>query len=198
METNTFNSTISGPRNWWISLLLGILYLFAGLWVFRTPIESFITLSILFSAFILVSGIFEITFSLVGRKEIPGWGWYLIGGILDLIIGALLLAHPQMTIVVLPFFVGFWLLFRSVMAIGFAFQLNSYGVTGWGWLLFIGILTLIFSILLLANPIFAGLSIIFMTGSAFLFMGIFRIFLAFDLKKVHKNRIKDENNIDAF
>lgn len=197
METNTFNSTIRGPRNWWISLLLGILYLFAGLWVFRTPLESYITLSIVFSAFILVSGIFEIAFSLAGRKIMVGWGWYLVGGILDLIIGALLLAHPQMTMVILPFFVGFWLLFRSVMAIGFAFQLKSFDVKSWGWLLFIGILTLLFSILLLANPIIAGLSIVYMTGSAFVFMGIFRIVFAFDLKKVNK-MIKDENNVDPF
>lgn len=186
METTVTRTLQMNVKNWWISLLLGILYLFAGFWVFRTPLESYVTLSIVFSAFILVSGIFEIAFALSSRSEIQGWGWYLAGGILDLIVGVLLMAHPLMTMAILPFYVGFWLLFRSIMAIGFSFQLNSYGVPNWGWLLLAGILTLLFSILLLANPIFAGLSIVYMTALAFIFMGVFRIFLAFDLKKIQK------------
>lgn len=184
----TLSSTIeSSIKNWWISLLLGVLYLFAGFWVFRTPMESYVTLSIVFSAFILVSGIFEVTFALSSRNQIQGWGWYLAGGILDFIIGGLLISHPLMTMAILPFYVGFWLLFRSIMAIGFAFQLYALGVSNWGWLLFSGILTLLFSILLLMNPIFAGLSIVYMTAFAFIFMGIFRMFLAFDLKKLKKH-----------
>lgn len=181
--SQTLESTI---KNWWISLLLGVLYLFAGFWVYRTPLESYITLSVVFSAFILVSGIFEVAFSISARKVMQGWGWYLAGGILDLIIGSLLVTHPGMTMVVLPFFVGFWLLFRGILAIGISIDLNNLGFSNWGWLLASGTLILLFSFLLLANPIFVGLSIVYMTAFAFVFMGIFRIFLAFDLKKMKK------------
>lgn len=181
--SQTLESTI---KNWWISLLLGVLYLFAGFWVYRTPLESYITLSVVFSAFILVSGIFEIAFSISARKVMQGWGWYLAGGILDLIIGSLLVTHPGMTMVILPFFVGFWLLFRGILAIGVSIDLNNLGFSNWGWLLASGTLILLFSFLLLANPIFVGLSIVYMTAFAFVFMGIFRIFLAFDLKKMKK------------
>lgn len=184
---STFNSSMeSSIKNWWISLLLGVLYLFAGFWVIRTPMESYITLSIVFSLFILVSGIFEVAFALSSRNEIRGWGWYLAGGILDLIIGSLLISQPMMSMIVLPLYVGFWLLFRGIMATGFAFSLKSYGVSNWGWLLLFGILTLLFSVLLLANPIITGLSIVYMTAFAFFFMGVFRLFLAFDLKKLKK------------
>ena len=187
MATTILGSAQAAVKNWWISILVGILYIFAGVWVMRTPLESYVSLSIIFSVFIFVSGIFQIAFSISSRNEIKGWGWYLAGGILDLIIGILLMTHPLMTMAILPLYVGFWLLFQSIMAIGLSFQFKSAEVPRWGWLLFWSVITLLFSFLLLANPIFAGLSIVYMTAMALLTAGVFRIFLGFDLKKVHKN-----------
>ena len=146
------------------------------------------SLSIVFSVFIFVSGISQIAFSISNKSKIQGLGWYLAGGILDLIIGILLISHPLMTMAVLPLYVGFWLLFQGFMAIGLSFQFKFEGVPNWVWFLFLGILTLLFSFLLLANPIFVGLSIVYMTAMAFVTAGIFRLFLAFDLKKI-KNTI---------
>jgi uncharacterized membrane protein HdeD (DUF308 family) len=75
MATIVTSSLESSIKNWWISLLMGVLFLFAGFWVFRTPMESYLTLSIVFSAFILVTGIFEIVFALSNRNEMQSWGW---------------------------------------------------------------------------------------------------------------------------
>ncbi|MFS4416437.1 HdeD family acid-resistance protein [Maribacter sp. 2307ULW6-5] len=186
MATTVLNSVRSAAKNWWISPIIGALYIFAGFWVFRTPLASYISLSIIFSVLIFVSGIMEIAFAISNRKEIPGWGWYLTGGILDLIIGILLISNPVMTMAILPYFVGFWLLFRGIMAIGVSIQSSTLGMPNWGWLLASGIATLIFAFLVLANPLFGGLSIVYMTAFAFIFMGVFRIFLGFDLKKIHK------------
>ena len=184
MATTIISSAQSAVKNWWISLLLGILYIIAGVWVFQTPLASYVSLSIIFSIFIFVSGISQIIFSISNKNDIDGWGWYLAGGILDLIIGILLISHPLMTMTILPFYVGFWLLFQGFLVIGLSFQFKSADVPNWGWLLFLGIMTLLFSFLLLANPIFAGLSIIYMTAFAFISAGISRIFLAIGLKKV--------------
>lgn len=186
MATTILSSAQSAVKHWWISLLLGILYIIAGVWVFQTPLASYVSLSIVFSVFIFVSGISQIVFSISNKNDIQGWGWYLAGGILDLIIGILLISHPLMTMAILPFYVGFWLLFQGFMAIGLSFQFKAADVPNWGWLLFLGLLTLVFSFLLLANPVFAGLSIVYMTAMAFVTAGVFRIFLAFDLKKIKK------------
>lgn len=187
MATTIFDSAKKSIKNWWISILVGILYILAGVWVMRTPLESYISLSIIFSVFIFISGIFQIVFSISNRDEMNGWGWYLTGGILDLIIGILLITHPLMTMAILPLYIGFWLLFQSILSIGLSFQLKSARVPRWGWLLFWSIVTLLFSFLLLANPIFAGLSIVYMTAFALITAGIFRIFLGIDLKRIGKN-----------
>ncbi|WP_245949193.1 HdeD family acid-resistance protein [Lutibacter citreus] len=181
------SATQSAVKNWWISLLLGILFVLIGVWVFQTPLESYMSLSIIFSAFILVSGLSQIVFSISNKSDIQSWGWYLASGILDLIIGLLLITHPFMTMAILPYFVGFWLLFQGFLAIGLSLQFKLVGFPSWGWLLFLGFLILIFSFLLLANPVFAGFSIVYMTAFAFIFAGIFRIFLAFNLKKMKKS-----------
>ncbi|WP_200859807.1 HdeD family acid-resistance protein [Winogradskyella psychrotolerans] len=98
---------------------------------------------------------------------------------MDLIIGVLLISHPVMTMTILPLYIGFWLLFRGIMALGISIQSKSFGVSQWGWMLVSGIATIIFAILILANPVFGGLSIVYMTALAFIMIGLFRLFWGF-------------------
>jgi uncharacterized membrane protein HdeD (DUF308 family) len=78
------------------------------------------------------------------------------------------------------------LVFLSVRAMGLAFDLNVLGIKGWGWLLALGILGMLFSFVLFWNPLFAGLTIVFYTGCAFITIGVFRIVLSFKLKHLGK------------
>jgi len=185
METEIINSLKDYSKHWYLSLILGILFIGAGIWVFMTPVSSYLALSILFSVTIFISGIFEIIYSISNRKEMDNWGWVLVGGIIDLLFGFWLMASPLLSIAVLPFVVGFMLMVRSIMAIGFAFDLKDFSDSGWGWLLALSILGLLFSFVLLWNPAFAGLTLVIYTGCAFVTLGIYRIILAFKLKHLH-------------
>ena len=186
MESTILETAKSSAKNWWLSLIVGVLFIIVGIWIFRTPVASYMSLSLLFSISIFISGIFGIIFAISNRNRMEGWGWYLAGGILDLVVGILFVSHPLMTMTIIPFYVGFWVLFRGVLGIGLSFQLKHFGVPNWGWLLLFGILTLLFSFLLLMNPAFAILSIVYMTGIAFIVMGVFRMILAFELRRIHK------------
>ena len=60
----------SAPSKFWfLPLLSGILFIIAGIWIFRTPESSYVALSILFAAAFFVSGIFEI-FRALGNTQI--------------------------------------------------------------------------------------------------------------------------------
>ena len=74
-------------KNWWMSLLLGLLYIAVALCLLFAPVSSYVALSVIFSISILVSGILEIFFAVGNKKIINSWGWYLAGGIIDLLIG---------------------------------------------------------------------------------------------------------------
>jgi len=185
MRTEIINATKNATKHWYLSLILGILFIGVGIWVFMTPVSSYITLSILFSVTIFVSGLSEIIYSISNRKEMDNWGWVLTGGIIDLLFGLWLMASPLLSIAILPFVVGFMLMVRSMMAIGLAFDLKDFSDSGWGWLLALSILGLLFSFVLLWNPAFAGLTLVICTGCAFVTLGVYRIILSFKLKHLH-------------
>ena len=84
----TFIDTINfGVKNWWVSLLLGLLYILIAICLMFTPLASYVALSVLFSVSMFVSGTLEILFAVTNKKNISSWGWYLASGIIDLILG---------------------------------------------------------------------------------------------------------------
>lgn len=47
-------------KNWWMSLLLGLLYIAVALCLLFAPVSSYVALSVIFSISILVSGVLEV------------------------------------------------------------------------------------------------------------------------------------------
>ncbi|HQD10500.1 MAG TPA: DUF308 domain-containing protein, partial [Flavihumibacter sp.] len=112
------------------------------------------------------------------------WGWYLVSGLLSLAIGIYLMTYPGISITILPFVIGFTLLFRSFQLLGIAFDLKSSKVLGWGNLAIASVLGIILSFLLIANPLFTMVSVVTLTALSFMMVGIAAIVLAFNLKKM--------------
>lgn len=181
-------------KHWYLPLVLGIINLLFGLYIFTTPIETYVTLSFLFSISFVVSGILDTIFSIQNHKTLDGWGWYLTGGLLSLAMGIYLIIHPAITIAILPFVVGITALFRSFQLLGFAFDLKEDRNLSWGNIAIISVLGIVFSFLLLANPIFSGISIVVLTAMSFISIGIASIILALNLKKIkdYPSKISEE------
>lgn len=185
MET-LFDRIDYAVKNWWVSLLLGLLYVAVALCLLFAPLNSYVALSAIFSITILVSGILEILFAVTNRKTISSWGWYLTGGIIDLILGFLLVAYPVLSMEIIPFVVAFWLMFRGFSAIGYSLDLRRYGTKDWGWYLAFGILAVLCSFSIIWQPGAGALSIVYMLAFTFLIVGFFRIMLSFEFKSLHK------------
>ena len=187
MET-VFNEIKHSVKNWWTSLLLGILYIIVSLCLMFSPIGSYLALSVIFSIAMLVSGILEISFAISNRKGINSWGWYLVGGIIDLILGIYLIAFPLVSMEVIPFLIAFWLMFRGFSSTGYAIDLKRYGTRDWGWYMAFGILSILCSLLILWQPTIGALYAVYMISFTFLIIGLFRIMLSFELKNLHKRK----------
>jgi uncharacterized membrane protein HdeD (DUF308 family) len=173
-------------KNWWWFIIKGLLFIVAGIAIFSRPAEGYVGLSILFSLVMLGSGFAQIFFSIANSNILPGWGWTLASGILDLAIGIYLIAYPAVTMVSLPYILGFWLMFAAFYLFGAAFDLRNLAIKNWGWLLFGGLLTLVCAFLVLYNPAAGVATIITWSGIAFLVAGAFNLVLAFKLKSVKK------------
>ncbi|MGZ8540153.1 MAG: HdeD family acid-resistance protein [Chitinophagaceae bacterium] len=183
MAATIFKEIKEAVNYWWLLLLTGLILVAVGIWVFSSQATAYLSLSFLFGASILSIGFFETVFAISARKSLEGWGWTLAGGLLDMVIGAYLLAYPAITMAILPFVLGFWLLFRGFSAVGFSFDMKAYGDLNWGWYLLIAIGIIFFAVMILAVPAFGVANIIVWTGLSFIFAGVFRIILAFRLKK---------------
>ncbi len=185
---NNLNKIKSTINNWWIYLLLGILFLMGSVYVFSVPEKSYLTLSIFFAAFMLIDGIGAISLSLSNRERMEGWGRQLAGGIISAIIGLVLFIHPNLSMNVLPLFVGFWVLMRGSLVIGSSFDLKSQGVKSWGWILVMGIINAMLGLMMIANPIFGASMVLIFTGISLLSLGISMITVSLWLRKV-KNKV---------
>lgn len=180
---NSFFKTIrTSIKHWYIPLIIGILLIFLGFYTISTPVAAFLTLAILFSWSFIISGILEIIFAVQNKDEVDGWGWYLTGGILYTLFGILLIANPLLSASTLAFIVGFYALFKSFQLLSFSFDLKNYGSKSWGWNLLFAILGIIFSFILLWNPLFAGFSLVIWTGMAISTVGFAACVFAFQLK----------------
>jgi uncharacterized membrane protein HdeD (DUF308 family) len=172
---------------WWLLLLTGIALISMGIWVFISPEDAYVSLSVLFGVCILFVGVFELLFALSAKRSLNTWGWTVASGIFDILIGCFILAYPHMTTTILPYVLGSWLILRGFSGIAFALDMRRYGVSAWGLLLAIAIAIIVFGILILSVPAFGLLGIIVWTAVSFIFAGTFRIFLA-----VHLRRMKEE------
>ena len=112
-------------KNWWISLILGILYVIVAISLMFSPLSGYAVLSILFSVSMLFSGLLEISFAVSNRRRVSSWGWYLAGGIIDMILGFYLIAYPMLSMEVIPFLIAFWLMFRGFSSVGYAMDLKK-------------------------------------------------------------------------
>ncbi len=177
----SFTKTV---KHWYFPLILGVLFIICGLYVFVSPAETYLTLALLFALSFLVWGLSDMFFSIDNRKSLRSWGWYFVGGLVSLLMGFYLLIHPVVSMEVLPFVVGFMLLFRSFELLGFAFEVKEAGVLNWGNLAIASVLGIIVSFVLLAWPVFTGVWLVVLTGLAFIFTGIASIILSLNLKRL--------------
>lgn len=175
-------------REWWISLVTGIIYVIIGSLVFLYPVESYVALSTLFIVGFGIIGLLGLYYAISNRKLLQHWEWTLVTALIDLAIAFLLLTNQEMTLHILPLYVGFVLLFRSIVGIGFATYLAHYKVRNWWIVLILSILGVIFSLLMIWNPVFGILTLIVYTGFALLTTGFAQIGVAYELRRYEKHR----------
>ena len=180
-------------KNWWWFLIMGILFIATGVIIYARPAEGYVGLSVLFSVVMISSGISQMFFSTANSNVLKGWGWVFVSGLIDLALGTYLFMYPVVTMATLPYFVGFWLVFRAFSIMGLSFDLKNLNVSGWGWVLFGGLLTLVGGGLTIYYPAAGVVGIIAVSGSAFIVAGLLNIYVAFQLKslKADVGQIRD-------
>lgn len=182
-----FKSTL---KHWYVPLIIGILLVLLGFISIGTPLATYITISIFISVAFLFSGVLQLIFAISNKDEIDGWGWQLAAGIIYTLLGLYIVVNPEVTIVTLPFIVAFYTFIQSIFGIATAIEFKQYGVKNWGWMLTWAILGLLFSLILIFNPVLTGLYIVYVLSFAIILSGIVSISMSLHLRKINK-RVRD-------
>ena len=174
--------------NWWLLLLRGIAAIVFGILAFFWPGITLLTLVLLWGAYALVDGVLALWAAISGRLPSmtsmtigPRW-WLGIVGIAGIVAGILTFVWPGMTTLVLLMFVAAWAIVTGVMQIWGAVKLRNE-IEGEWLLILSGLLSVVFGLILFAQPGTGALALIWLIGWFAILFGVVNIALAFRLKQ---------------
>lgn len=168
-------------------MLAGLLCVAMGIVVFVFPLESYVTLAILFGVLMLVVGAAQLIIASSSGNYLAMRGYVIVGGVLDLILGIFLCIYPYVTLMVLPIMMGIWMMYHSFMIIAFVGDMETFKLGGSGLVIAGGIVLLLLSILVLVNPLGAGVTtVVVIAGVGLLVFGGLLCALSLKMKDIDK------------
>jgi uncharacterized membrane protein HdeD (DUF308 family) len=172
----TFPIATALARNWWLLLIRGILAVIFGLVAFAWPALTLVTLVLFYGAYAFVDGVTAIWVG--GRSR--AWG-VLLFGILGVVVGVYTFFYPGVTAIALLYFIAVWALVRGIFEIVTAIQLRKEISYEWA-LIVSGLISIIFGIVLIANPGTGALALVVVIGAFALMFGVMMIVFAFRVR----------------
>jgi uncharacterized membrane protein HdeD (DUF308 family) len=172
-------------RNWWKLLLRGLAAIAFGILAWLLPGISLAALVLLFGIFVLADGILGVWMAIAGRKEYEDWWVLLLWGLVGIGAGMLTFVAPGITELALLFFIAVWAIATGILEIVAAIRLRRE-IKGEWMLILGGLLSVMFGVLLMAQPGAGALALIWMIGTYAVLFGIILGILAFKTRSLSK------------
>ncbi|MGO4704971.1 HdeD family acid-resistance protein [Microvirga sp. 2MCAF38] len=167
-------------ENWWAIALRGVFAILFALIAFFLPGATILSLVLFFSAYMLVDGVFGIVSAVRAARQGQRWGLLVLEGIVDILVGVIAFSWPGLTVLFFVTLMAVWSLVTGVLMVVAAFKLDAeYGK---GWLIFSGIVSVLFGIALLVAPLVGAVVLTWWLGAYAMIFGISLLALAFKLK----------------
>jgi len=169
-------------RTWWVFVVGGIAYVIFGVLAFVNPGIALLVLAMFFAASVLVDGIFS-AIGAVQNREKDGWWIMLLLGILGLVVGGFALLNPPVSVMAFIYLVAFQAILLGVFTVMLGYKVRQ--ATSREWILYVtGALSILFGILVVANPAAGSLSIIYLIASWAIVIGALKIYFGFKVKSL--------------
>jgi uncharacterized membrane protein HdeD (DUF308 family) len=169
-------------RTWWVFLAGGVASVLFGLLAFISPGIALFVLAMFFAASVLVDGAFSIAGSIRNREK-DGWWILLLIGILGLLVGGYALTNPPISILAFIYIVAFQAILLGVFLVMLGYKVRQ--ATTREWILYLtGGLSVLFGILVVANPVAGSLSIVYMIAAWAIVIGALKIAFALRVRNL--------------
>ncbi len=172
-------------KNWWLMTLKGVLAIGFGIVVLvrQYPLIKS-SLAVSFGILVMASGLMIITGAFLHKKDSPRWTWWLVEGILDILIGAFFVFKPELAKAFFLIFLAFWACVIGIIQILTSFRMINY-MERWWMMLLTGVFSILFAVLIFINPFYAKYNLGSIIGLACIILGLIMVFLSRTLRDIY-------------
>jgi uncharacterized membrane protein HdeD (DUF308 family) len=174
------------PHLWKSTLVSGILSLILGVLVLAWPGISILVAAVWFGVYLLITGIAQVVFAFSLHVTAGSRILLFISGAAALILAVLAFRHfgQGYAVLLLAIWIGVGFIFRGVATTVSA--ISDPTLPGRGWSIFIGVISLLAGIVVIASPFDSIITLAIVVGIWFVVIGIFEIVSSFGVRKASK------------
>ncbi|HSS24419.1 MAG TPA: HdeD family acid-resistance protein [Mycobacterium sp.] len=174
------------PHLWKSTLLSGILSLILGVLVLAWPGISVLVAAIWFGVYLLITGIAQVVFAFSLHVTAGSRILLFISGAASLILAVLAFRHfgQGYAVLLLAIWIGVGFIFRGVATTVSA--ISDPVLPGRGWSIFVGVISLLAGIVVIAYPFDSIITLAYVVGAWFVVIGVFEIVSSFGIRKASK------------
>ena len=153
-------------------VIAGVLLIIAGIVCLRNPDVALGSMSLILGIAMLFSGVVDILVFAWAHNYIAGSGWFLLDGIVTVLLSLFVLCNDLFIAIALPFIFGMWLLFSGISKFVNSFDLQRLGVRGWGWFTALGVLLAVAGFVSFLSPMASIFAMAVIVGMLLIIQGI--------------------------
>jgi uncharacterized membrane protein HdeD (DUF308 family) len=169
-------------RHWGWALAFGIITALAGVAVLVWPGETLAVVAVLFGIQLVVAGIFRFVAAFALDESGGTRVLYALLGALSIIVGVYAIRHLGVTLGALALLLGIFWIVQGFVELFTA--IANRGMPERGWTMFLGILSVIAGVIVVAYPEISLLTLAIVLGVWLIIFGGMEIFFAFRLRSV--------------
>ena len=150
-------------------LFAGIVMMLLGLFIWFNPFDTLLALAFYIGLGFVFAGVFY----LMSAYELK-FGWYLLVGSFDTLVGVVLISNIGITAVSLPVILALWCLTVGIIQIISSLEFKGLDLP-WKWTALMGYVGLFFGFSVLMFPTIGAVAISFVIGFYVIMFGILQI-----------------------
>ncbi len=165
-------------RGWWLLLLRGIAAIAFGVLTWLWPGISVAALVLLFGAYAFADGVLSSWAALAGRADHQYWWLLLLRGLLGIAVGIMAFVEPGVVVLAVLIYMAIWAIATGLIEITTAVRLRRE-IEGEWLLIFSGLVSVLFGVVLLAQPGASALALLWLIATFAVVFGVVLVILAF-------------------